>query len=441
MSCELENGPKLTLIRGGREDTSVRFKKVNIDVENLLLGPTKEGELPDPLPSDSLTVRSPERHERLTLQEVTLLHLKLELTNPFTTSFGTIKDRDVILVALKTADGAEGIGECPVNPNPDYNEESAQTVLTVLDKHLIPRLQGLRTLTNVEDLIAAYANIRGNFAAKAGVEAAYWDLLSRFLNVPLYKFWGGGQKHILTGVSVGGQSKEEVIDRVDRAVERGFPRIKVKIWQGFDVEVVDAVRSKYPDIPLQVDANSAYTIRDIEIFKEMDKYGLVLIEQPFSSYDLLDHARLQGQINTPVCLDESLRTFDSVRQAIELWSHIGKLNRLVVNIKPPRMGGYWEAVKIADLCQTVGVRAWCGGMLDTAWTKRMNIQLSSHLAFVLPGDHAQQGPYYREDIALPPTVMERGVISVLDSSQKPEYLDWDVIDRKKISSRTYSLES
>lgn len=434
----INNRPDLAHTKESEDSSSIKFKRV--DLHDLLSNREQENSLPELFPSNQLERRSPECHEGLILQEAKVLHLKLELTNPFTTSFGTVKSKDVVLVVLKTSDGLEGIGECPVNPNPDYCEESTQTVLTVLDKHLIPSLRNKEQATNVEDFVAAYKNIKGNFAAKAGVEAAYWDLLSRTENVPLHKFWGGSQPDVLTGVSVGAKTMKELLPRVDRAIERGFPRIKLKIWPGFDVEPVDVVKSKYPDLPIQVDANSAYTIDDADVFKELDKYGLILIEQPFTSQDLLDHARLQTQIATPICLDESLKTMTNVRQAMELWHHIGRLNDLIVNIKPPRVGGYWESVKIADLCQTVGVRAWCGGMLDTAWTKKMNVQLSSHPAFVLPGDHAQQEPYYIEDISQSALMGEHGVIPVSSLSQKHDELNWNVIREKTVASRDYSLK-
>ena len=409
MSSEaITNGKNgLTLMQGGINEPPFRVRQV--DLQELLPGNDTQNPLPEPLTLDQLSITCPEQHESLTLQGINLLQVRMELTNPFTTSFGTIRNKDVVLVVLKTKDGVEGIGECPVNPNPDYNEESTQTVLTVLDKHLIPSLRDMGEISSVDDLTKAYGRIKGNFAAKTGVEAAYWDLLSKIEDVPLHQFWGGRNKHALTGVSIGGKTVDEVLQRVDRAVEKGFPRIKLKIWPGFDVELVDAVRSRYPDLPLQVDANSAYSLNDVDTFRELDRFGLILIEQPFSPHDLLDHARLQTQIGTSICLDESLKTLINVRQAIELWRHIGKLNRLVVNIKPPRMGGYWEAVKAADLCQAAGVRAWCGGMLDSAWTKRMNVQLSSHPAFILPGDHAQQEPYYTEDIANPPVQGEHGI--------------------------------
>lgn len=427
----------LTIIQGANEFPRVR--RVNLPDE--LLGIHNDVRpLPEFLDPDKFTSRSPEQHETMTLSGVEVFHLKLELTSPFTTSFGTIRDKDVVLVRLKTQDGQEGIGECSVNPNPDYNEESTQTVLTVLDKHIIPSLKNGKQIENVEDLLSSYRKIKGNFAAKTGIEAAYWDLLSKTKNVPLHQFWGGRQLHALTGVSVGAQTIEELLPRVDMAVDRGFPRVKLKIWPGFDVAPIEAVRSKYPDLPLQVDANAAYSPSDIDTFRELDKYGLILIEQPFASEDLLDHARLQTEINTPICLDESLKTIINVRQAMELWNHIGRINSLIVNIKPSRVGGYWEAVRIADLCQEIGVRAWCGGMLDTSWTKKMNTQLSSHPAFVLPGDHAQQQSYYVKDISSAPFVGEHGVIPISRLSQNYEELDWNAIKNMAVSSDEYSLK-
>lgn len=436
----IRNRPDLTVINGGIQEPSLRVRRVNLDVDKLFSGNTEARDLPDVYISDPLNTRSPERHEKLTLREASILHLKLELTNPFTTSFGTIKDKDIVLVVLQTSEGVKGVGECSVNPNPDYSEESTQTVLTVLDKHLIPAIGNTKGVSSVEDLTNSYGNIRGNFAAKTGIEAAYWDLLSKIQDLSLHKYWVGRQGVALTGVSVGGRTIEEVLQRVDRAIEEGFPRVKLKIWPGFDIKLVESIRTRYPDLPLQVDANAAYTLEDVDVFKRLDQYGLVLIEQPFSPYDLLDHARLQTQIDTSLCLDESLKTLTNVRQAIELWRHIGKLNRLVVNIKPPRMGGYWEAVKTADLCMAAGIRAWCGGMLDTSWTKRMNVQLSSHLAFILPGDHAQQEPYYVEDIAAPPVREKRGVISIPRTSQRHEVLKWDVITKHTVDSKNYRLD-
>lgn len=436
MSREMVDRRGLTVIHGGNEMPIVR----QVDLPDDVLGIKKtENPLPNLLPRESISTRKPENHETLNIAEADIFHIKLELTNPFTTSFGTIKDKDVVLVFLKTADGITGIGECSVNPNPDYNEESTQTVLTVLDKHLLPRINIKQNINNVEDLLAIYGGVKGNFAAKTGIESAYWDLLSKRDGIPLHKYWGGGRDRVLTGVSIGGEDIDTTLRRVDKAVDMGFQRVKLKIRPGNDIQLIHAVRSRYPDLPLQVDANAAYSIDETDVFLKMDRYGLMLIEQPFSSTDLLDHARLQSQIDTPICLDESVRDYTTVRHAVELWSHIGKLDRLVINIKPPRMGGYWQAVKTADLCIDAGVRAFCGGMLDTSWTKLMNIQLSSHLAFVLPGDHAQQERYYTEDIAEPPLVNSSGVIRVSQLPQGSTSIKMRSIERNTVESKTYSF--
>jgi O-succinylbenzoate synthase len=345
------------------------------------------------------------KHPPLYIDSVKIFKKKLLLNSPFQTSFGVFDSmiKYFVLINFKDKNGKiySGIGEATPLPYPWYDGESDELTGLALKKYLIPALENFKKgICSILDFLNIYKGIVRNFMAKAAVEGAYWDAVGKLLKKPVYQLWSGKKNKIEVGTSVGGLDIKDTLERVDKAVAMKVKRVKIKIKPGFDLELVSAIRKKYPKLPLQVDANAAYLPFDsehIKIFKKMDDFNLLMIEQPFWNDDRYYHWRFSHLIKTPICLDESIENVRHVVEAIDLWAKEGILDRLIINIKPPRVGGFWEAVKIAKVCRLVGVKTWCGGMLESAIGKRANFHFSTLTD--LPGDHVSQGkPYYKKDV-------------------------------------------
>ncbi|PJF43884.1 MAG: o-succinylbenzoate synthase [Phototrophicales bacterium] len=378
-------------------------------------------------------------HEPLQLTWLSVIQLRLKLQKPFITSFGRQDERDTLLVMLRTQDGLVGIGETPSMAAPMYDENYLWADLDVLQRFLIPtvseQLKGV--ICCFDDLESIFKPVKGHRFSKCGLEAAYWHLVAQQKNVALASLWGGRAESVQAGFSIGAKTLDDVLERAERAIQAGFKRLKVKIWPGFDRIVLEAIRNQYPNIMLQADANTAYdpfSSEHIAALKTLDELDLLLIEQPFAENRLLDHARFQAEHNlkTPICLDESIRDLNDVRQAIDLWRLFEVSERLVINVKPPRVGGYWESVRIATYCQAHQVPCWVGGMLETGLGKWMNISLAAHSAFNLPGDHLQPQPYYQQDIINPlPTLRTDGTV-IVPSGEIGE-IDWETLERLQVA--------
>ena len=310
-----------------------------------------------------------------------------------------------MIVRVFDKSGACGYGECTAPEDPFYNHETIETAWMIVAGFIVPILSSspVETAAQVNE---ALARIRGNRMAKGGVEAAIWDLEARLEDKPLWKHIGGSRAEVTCGVSIGLQkTTEALVEKVAIELEAGYQRIKIKIAPGRDLELVKAVRSKYPDIRLTVDANSAYTLADIDLLKQLDGYNLMLIEQPLSAGDLVDHARLQRELKTPICLDESILTVLDARHALELGSC------RIINIKLGRVGGHSEAKAIERFCRGREVPVWCGGMLESGVGRAHNIAMSTLDGFTLPGDVSASARYWEEDIIDPPvTVSPQGTI-------------------------------
>ncbi len=329
------------------------------------------------------------------IEQVELRHVRLPLVHPFQTSFGEEAERDPIIVTMR-AEGLVGHGESATMAGPWYLYETTETCWHILRDFLVPIILG-QDVPDAGGLQDRMAPVRGHHLAKTGLEQAFWDLLAKREGVPLARVLGGHRDAIESGVSVGIQpSVEALLERIADYVSDGYRRIKIKIKPGWDVSVVRSVREQFPETPLMVDANAAYTLQDLETFKTLDGFGLMMVEQPLSYEDLLDHARLQSQIETPICLDESVGTFQQVRLALELDSC------RIVNIKPGRVGGPLQAIKIHDLCQSAGVPVWCGGLLETGVGRAHNVAMATLPNFSLPGDISASDRYFSEDIVNPP---------------------------------------
>lgn len=334
--------------------------------------------------------------------------LRLPLVHFFETSFGRSHDREFILVRL-LQDGAEGWGECVAEAGPFYSPETTGTAWHVIVDFLASRVLGA-TFGHPREILPALAPIRGHRMAKAAVEMAAWDLFARQAGVPLRALLGGTRERIESGVSIGIQdSLEQLQDKVATELAAGYRRIKIKIKPGWDVDAVAAVRTRFGRIPLMVDANAAYTLQDVKRLQQLDAFGLMMIEQPLGYDDVLEHARLQRQIATPVCLDESIHEAVTAAQAIELGAC------RIINIKPGRVGGHAESIRVHDACAARRVPVWHGGMLESGIGRAHNIHLASLPNFSLPGDIAASRRYYAPDLIEPPIeVAADGTIPVPD---------------------------
>lgn len=325
------------------------------------------------------------------IEQITLYHLRMPLRSPFETSFGRAYERECILLEVRS-EGLTGYGECVADRSPGYAYETTGTAWHILRDFLIPAVLG-QDIAGPEDFQRRVAAVRGHPMAKAGLELALWDLQGKREGRSLRELLGGERTRVEVGVSVGIQpSPEELVKVVAGYLDQGYGRIKIKIKPGRDVADTQAVRRAFPDIRLQVDANSAYTLETATALYPLDDLNLLLIEQPLAEDDLWDHSWLQAQFKTPICLDESIHSPRHARQALEMGAC------RVINIKQGRVGGLTNAVTIHDLCRERGVPVWCGGMLETGVGRAANLALASLPGFTLPGDISATDRYYEQDI-------------------------------------------
>jgi len=339
---------------------------------------------------------------KLQLERIELREIELPLKAPFETSFGRTTRRRIPIVRVFDRNGAYGYGECVASENPFFNHETIDTAWLIITKHVAPILARAQPKTAAE-VSEALSPIRENRMAKAGVEAAIWDLEAKLAGVPLWRHIGGTREEIVCGVSIGLQdSIQALLHKVRLELDSGYQRIKIKIKPGKDVQLAEAVRTEFPNITLSVDANSAYRIDvDTPLLKKLDDYNLLMIEQPLTPGDLLDHSKLQKQLRTPICLDESIMCLANARHAQELDAC------RIINIKLGRVGGFSEAKSIQGFAQAHGIPVWCGGMLEAGIGRAHNIALSTLAGFTLPGDISASARYWNEDIIEPPVTVSR----------------------------------
>lgn len=325
------------------------------------------------------------------LDQITLRRLRMTLRSPFETSFGRISTRDCLLIEVRTGD-LVGYGECVADNDPGYSYETCQTAWHILEDFIFPQVLH-QDFAAPGDIQAKMDFVRGHLMAKAGLEMALWDLKGKQEGRSLKEIVGGVQPAVKVGVSVGLQeSPQALVKTVEGYLKQGYGRIKIKIKPGRDVDDARAVRQSFPDILLQVDANSAYRLDTAGVLLPLDELDLLLIEQPLYEDDLWDHSQLQKQFNTPICLDESILSARHARQAYEMQG--GR----VINIKTGRVGGLSEAIAVHDFCFSHGIPVWCGGMLETGVGRAANLAIASLPGFTLPGDLSASDRYYAEDI-------------------------------------------
>jgi O-succinylbenzoate synthase len=340
------------------------------------------------------------------ISSVELREIRLPLIHFFETSFGRTTERRIVLVRMADKDGAEGWGECTAGEGPFYSDEWTETAWATLEQFLAPMVLG-ETVESAGQIFQLMKPVRGHRMAKAALESACWDLEAKKAGVPLWKHLGGVQTEIPCGVSIGIQNTPEaLLAKIETELSAGYQRIKIKIKPGWDVNILEQVRRRFPDIRLMADANSAYTLSDVALFKALDQFDLMMIEQPLAHNDIFDHARLQDQIRTPICLDESIHSSEDAQHAIALRS--GR----IINVKLGRVGGHSQAKELERVCREHQIPVWCGGMLESGIGRAHNIAMATLEGFTLPGDVSASSRYWHEDIIDPPvTVSGSGTIA------------------------------
>ena len=334
------------------------------------------------------------------LERVELFVIRLPLKSPYETS-GSRETHQTRVIARIESEGVVGWGESVAPETPWYSGETPQTVWWLLDEIAIPRLLATE-LGHPDDTSRILGWIKDHRMAKATIEMAAWDLFAKRANAPLAKLLGGTRDRILCGVAIGIQpSIEALLEKIARELEGGYQRVKVKIKPGWDESVAAAIRARFPQLPFQLDANSAYTLDDVPLFARIDAYAPLLVEQPLAEDDIVDHATLQKQIRTPVCLDESIHSAEDARKAIEIGA------TRVINIKAGRVGGLTESKKIHDVCQSRRIPVWCGGMLEMGIGRAANVHLASLENFRLPGDVSASARYFETEIIAEPFTVEK----------------------------------
>ena len=333
---------------------------------------------------------------------MTLREIRLPLQEPFGISSGVTTERRILLIEARDVDGATAWGECVACEDPNYSPETINTAWIIIRDVLAPRIVGEAVSCAVDVHAILEKDVRGNWMARAAIEMTMWALEAELLRVPLAKLLGGERKTIATGISLGLlPSSQALIEKARASLDLGSRKVKIKIKPGQDFDYVRETREALgPDAPLMVDANNAYSLKDIDHLKQFDSLGLMMIEQPLDWDDVVQHAKLQSELNTPICLDESITSVAHARTMIELDS--GR----IVNIKPGRVGGFSESKAIHDLCADHGIPVWCGGMLESGIGRAHNVALASLPNFTLPGDLSPSARYWAQDIVQPEWIMD-----------------------------------
>jgi len=364
------------------------------------------------------------------IEAITLRELHMPLVHFFETSFGRTYHRRVLLVTLQ-GNALEGWGECVAGEDPYYSEEYIEGAWEVIARYLGPALLG-RTLQSGREVPALLARVREHRMAKGALENAAWDAEAQEKGVPLWKLLGGSRTEIDCGVSIGIQdSHEQLLEKIETELAVGYQRIKLKVKPRWDVEVLEKVRARWPNILLSCDANSAYTLNDLDHLKTFDRFKLLMIEQPLWNDDFYFHARLQRAVETAICLDEAIRSSRDAEAALELGSC------RIINIKVGRIGGFTDAITVHDVAQRFGVPVWCGGMLETGIGRSHNVALSTLPNFKLPGDVSASKRYWKEDIIEPEVIVSpKGTIAITDKPGRGYDLRPDLIGQLTVRKQT-----
>ena len=339
------------------------------------------------------------------IKKIEMFLTSMELLQPFRTHLGTVSERESILLKMTDTDGVSGWGEVVAFSSPWYTEETIQTSWHMLEDYFIPfLLQGQwEHPGEIHDALLVW---KGNPMARAGVEMAAWDLFAKKAGKSLGDFIGGTRKKVEAGVVVSVDSPSSMIEAITLRLKEGYGRVKVKIDPRYDFDMLHAIRNEFPKLALMADANSAYSLNDVDRLRKLDAFQLLMIEQPLASDDIVEHAELQTKLTTPICLDESIVSYQDAANAIKLGSC------QVINIKIGRVGGLTNAIRIHDLCRRNGIPVWCGGMLETGISRLFNIALATLPNFTIPGDISASSRYWKKDVIEPEVVVKQGKITV-----------------------------
>jgi len=366
------------------------------------------------------------------IEEIRLHQLAMPLKHAFETSFGRYEKRHCVLVEI-TVSGITGIGECPADAYPGYSYETVGTVKEIAEREIIPVILALDDL-NPAAFKRSVSHIKGHPMAKAGFEMALWDLQGKIEGQSLAELLGVSKQQVAVGVSLGLEpSAAALIEKIETYVAQGYPRVKLKIKPGRDLDVVETARTAFPDLKLQVDANSAYSFEDALKLKSLEEFDLLMLEQPLAEDDLWDHSKLQKEIDIPICLDESIDTARHARQALEMAAC------KIINIKSGRVGGLLEGIRIHDLSYVQGIPVWCGGMLETGVGRAANLALAGLPGFTLPGDISATNRYYEQDITEEIFELNRnGTIDIPQSVGLGVNLDRDALKSYSLTTSHFS---
>jgi o-succinylbenzoate synthase len=369
--------------------------------------------------------------QEMKIESVTLRELHMPLVHFFETSFGRVYERRILLVSVDS-DGVRGWGECVAGEDPFYSPEWIETAWPTIKRYLAPALLEGEPKTG-RDCPALFARVRGHRMSKAGLENAVWDAEARQKQQPLWKLLGGSRREITCGVSIGIQdTPKQLLEKIETELAAGYRRIKVKVKPGWDVNVLEKIRGRWADIVLSVDANSAYTLDQVEHIRKFDQFKLLMIEQPLWDDEIYLHARLQKAIETAICLDEAIHHARSADFALETGAC------RIINIKVGRVGGFTEAIKVHDVAQKHDAPVWCGGMLESGVGRAHNIALSTLAGFRLPGDVSASKRYWKQDIIEPEVeVRGDGTIPISDEAGTGYKVREDLVKKFTVREETF----
>ncbi|MEE1130059.1 MAG: o-succinylbenzoate synthase [Caryophanon sp.] len=363
------------------------------------------------------------------IQEVIVRHVAMKLKTPFKSGVDTISEKIFLVVEVHNEDGTIGYGEGLAFERPYYTEETVETMNHIVETVLIPTVL-YKKIDHPSHVHELFQPVRRNYMAKAAVETAVWDLYAQLQKQPLAQLIGGTQSAVEVGVAIGLQpTEEQLVATIQRALDEGYRRIKVKITSQHDIELLQTIRRHFPDIALMADANSAYTLDDIEQLKALDAFNLLMIEQPLAHDDIVEHAELQRHIQTPICLDESICSLDDMKRAVKLGSC------QIVNIKLARVGGFTEAMRIHDYCQQHGIGVWCGGMLEAGIGRSHALALASLPNFRYAADIASADRYWERDIVTPMIASKDAHINVPTNVGRGFQIDEAYLDQITLKKR------
>jgi O-succinylbenzoate synthase len=369
--------------------------------------------------------------DHMKIEAITLREIQMPLVHFFETSFKRILGRRILLLTVH-CEGIEGWGECVAGEDPFYSSEWTESAWPTIKQYLAPAVLG-RTLSAARESVPLMARVRGHDMAKAAVENALWDAEAQEKQMPLWKLLGGTLREISCGVSIGIQdSVEQLLEKIQIELASGYRRIKIKVKPGWDVNVLERIRSRWPDIVLSCDANSAYALDELEHLRKFDQFNLLMIEQPLWHDDIFYHSRLQKELRTAICLDESIHHARDAAKALDINAC------RIINIKVGRVGGFTEARKVHDVCASRNIPVWCGGMLESGVGRAHNIALSTLHNFRLPGDVSASKRYWKEDIIEPEVkVTPQGTILISDEPGTGYKVRPDLIEKFTVRKETF----